>query len=234
MRQKEVGATKYIVRMMIGFFLAPLDSLYGLLKGMFYFLLNPVNYLYKDRVSGDKAGRNFFVTFALSRIAAVFVAGGCILGFLGILHPLLPFVTPISPDAMLSFVDSFNTILKAAFITTFWTISARTLAAFIGVIPDLIYHRFFNKNLYKNSLGFDCADKDRSTISTMIIHKALGIAAKTAFIGEAGSWDVQVREFVKGDGFFENSNQPKSLSNDLDNSLSMPAAGEDLANSESR
>ena len=243
MPQKKISAAKYTARMMIGFFLAPLDSVYSLLKGMFYFLLDPLNYVYKDRVPGDRAGRDFFATFALSRIAAVFVVGACILGFLGIVHPLLPFVTPISPDAMISSVDSFNTIVKAAFITTFWTLSARTLGAFIGAIPDLIYHRFLNENLYKNSMGFDCTDKGCSTISNMVMRKGLTMAAKAAFIGEAASYKLEVRESVKGNGFFEhlptcsqvstNNTQSPSLPEPY-NSISMPADGDNLANSEPR
>lgn len=119
---------KRFLRGVGAFLLAPLDSLIGLGKSIYYFVKSP-NYFNPAPDAKDKMARRLPWTVNLSRIATIAMAAACITGFLISLAVPIPGVAPLYTASLLG-------IAKAVGVTLGWSMVARFGGALLGGIID--------------------------------------------------------------------------------------------------
>lgn len=131
---------KDYLQAVFAFLFAPIDAVFGLFKGLYYFITAPRGeYVWgisnrevesnNQQTVGDLGGRAATASTNLRRIFAVAVVVLCVLGFVGALLAPIPGVTPLYTLTILG-------VLKAAGITAAWTTAARLVGGAVGAVVD--------------------------------------------------------------------------------------------------
>lgn len=185
--QREHTKSQRFFRMGLGFLFAPLDGLYGLFKGAYYFLTSKYVYHSEPRKKiGDSIAKRFFLTIGLARIATVFVSILCILGFVGALAVPIPGVTPLYTATVLG-------ILKAIGVTTGWAIVGRAVG-FVGAGLDYLFYRLYKfPSLLKDSRTLKEGEVSYNKMIYEFGIVCLAGAATNTFFGE-GAESVNFNE----------------------------------------
>ncbi len=182
---------KLCLRSAAGVMLAPIDGVYGLLKGSFYFIKyftverNGDRYFYptlENNIANDAAARVMPVATGLARVAAVNMGVLCVLGSLDIIS--IPGITAIQ-------AGSFEAITKTVGIAIGWTVLARGIGAFVGAIFDYCKINEMAVGRRGASSGEENREQRELTPSTIRISRHLRIsflehAAAITLLGEAG------------------------------------------------
>lgn len=128
-----------------GFFMPPVDALWGVLKGTYHFFKSPKDYFWtkQGKSKGDRFGKRLSATAFFSRAGTITLTTICVLGFIGALAFPFPGIAPIYTIAAGWTANTLGvgiglSITQAVGITFGWSALGRLAGSLFGSLMDYI------------------------------------------------------------------------------------------------